>query len=371
MENFKGKPPLADYPWSSEIDRLANWCANKNSEVKAFSFDLAMSLAYIDATAGIEKQIEYCSCAPAPYNSHVGFINLCSPCYELKGLWLYQKAAKPQSGAIGKLSSEIILRMMNMFFPSFEEVLSIGGTETSDAMIKLDNGKIILAEVKSAPLLTYPLLLELNFNGDSHAPVEITSSQLREAESALYLHGKNFIPLGKVKSDLWPFKPAVDFVISETNTNKIDKMTEVWREARDAYKNRDRDNPMFYLANASGSPPQVAKIRDGWPKKETISDSKTSAGMDRTDDIKKGIYQVLKIGADHYSDNNLKTAIISNLPAYRHGSDYVSPFMEVLWGRESDLESISGELALKRQNLKWVFDYIITLDDPVLRELEK
>ncbi len=63
---------------------------------------------------------------------------------------------------------------------------------------------------------------------------------------------------------------------------------------------------MYYLANASGSPPKIAKDRDGWPKKESISDSKTSAGMDRTDDIKKGIYQSLKIGTNLKDDPSIR-----------------------------------------------------------------
>lgn len=35
------------------------------------------------------------------------------------------------------------------------------------------------------------------------------------------------------------------------------------------------------------------------------------AGMDRTDDIKKGIYQTLKIGVDFKNDHeNIRTALI-------------------------------------------------------------
>ncbi|MGV0005387.1 MAG: hypothetical protein ACNYPG_01955 [Candidatus Porifericomitaceae bacterium WSBS_2022_MAG_OTU9] len=86
------------------------------------------------------------------------------------------------------------------------------------------------------------------------------------------------------------------------------------------------------LVNASGHPPQNSKNARWIFPKETISDSKTSAGMDRTDDIKKGIYQVLKIGAKHASDLNIRTALISNLPAYRHGGEYVDQFFGYVMG---------------------------------------
>lgn len=367
--DYNGKIPLLDYPWHNEIDRLAKWALGKDNHTRAFCFDFAMSLAYIDATSGIEKYIETCTNAPSTFNSHLGFISLCALCYESKGLWTFQEAAKPQSGTIGKLSSEMILRFIRNLYPQFESILAIGGTETADAIIQHENGTVILAEVKSAPLLTYPVLFSLDKEILHHEQVNVTSSQLRELHSALYLHGENYIPLGQVKSELWPFKPAVDFVVNAENDGKMNEIISSWLEAKRAYEKKDRESKMYYLANASGFPPQEARTRDGWPKKESISDSKTSAGMDRTDDIKKAIYQVLKIGAKHSTDLNVRTAIISNLPAYRHGKEYVNPFLDMLWGSEANLTNISGKIALEREKLKLVFDYIITLDAPVLREL--
>lgn len=100
-----------------------------------------------------------------------------------------------------------------------------------------------------------------------------------------------------------------------------------------------------------------------------ISDSKTSAGLDRTDDIKKAIYQTLKIGITHKTEINYKTAIISNLPAYRHHEDYIEPFMTMLWGLESDLKQLNQQQVIIKQDLRYIFDYIITLENPLLREL--
>jgi hypothetical protein len=366
---YDGKIPLIDYPWHNEVDKLIEWSLGKNSHYRAFSFDLAMSLAFVDATSGIERYIENCENAPCPYNAHLGFINLCSPCYEMKNTWTFQKAAKPQSGALGKLSSEIILRFIKKLYPQFESILAIGGTESVDAMIEHANGTVILAEVKAAPLLTYPILFNVNTKNTHHKPVSLTSSQLREAESALYFHNQTYIPLGKVKDELWPFRPTIDFIVNDKNQKQIEAIVGTWLEAKTAYNQKNRDNQMYWLANASGHPPQIAIIRDGWPKKESISNSKTSAGMDRTDDIKKGIYQVLKIGTKHASDFNIRTALISNLPAYRHAKEYVNPFLDILWGSEKDLTNLYGKVVLEREKLKWAFDYIITLEDPILRDL--
>ncbi|MGV0005386.1 MAG: hypothetical protein ACNYPG_01950 [Candidatus Porifericomitaceae bacterium WSBS_2022_MAG_OTU9] len=149
ISSYNGKVPLIDYPWHNEIDRLAQWSLSKDSHYRAFCFDLAMSLAYIDATSGIEKYIEFCKNAPAPYNSHLGFINLCAVCYEAKNIWTFQEASKPQSGAIGKLSSEMILCFIRNIYPQFASILAIGGSEIADAIITQKMAPLFL--LKSSP----------------------------------------------------------------------------------------------------------------------------------------------------------------------------------------------------------------------------
>ena len=247
--------------------------------------------------------------------------------------------------------------------------MAVGGVEFADAVLKHKNGMIILAEVKSAPLLTYPFLFNIPQTclQGNHENSVITSSQLRACDSAIYLHNAGTIDLGKVGDPMWPFRPLVDFIMNPKNSKFIDDCINNWLEARDAYSTKNRQNKMYYLANASGHPPIIAKERDGWPQKESISDGKTSAGMDRTDDIKKGIYQSLKIGTHVKNFSHIKTAIISNLPAYRHGEEYVSPFLTMLWGLESDLEDMSGKKVLRNDNLRRAFDFLITLEEPVLR----
>lgn len=367
MNKFKIKEPLVDYPWKEEAIRIIEWLKEQPLSYRPFIFDVCMSLAYIDSTSGLEKHLQSCPSCPSEYDSHVGFINLCSPCFESNNIWQYQKAAKPQSGALGKLSSEMILKFVEILFDEFVEVYSIGGTEIADAKLHHKDGKVILAEVKSAPLLTFPLLIEAKHELKEHDNCSLTTSQFRELKSALYMHDERIIPLGLVKSDYWPFKPIADFLVNPLNSSTVEEMYSTWKSARDAYSKKDRESRLYYLANASGGPPKIAKDRDKWPRKESISDSKTSAGMDRTDDIKKGIYQVLKLGVKNMSDSNIETALISNLPAYRHGSEYVDPFVPVLWGTEDNLVKENGAEYLRRDDLRYIFDHLITLDSPIIR----
>jgi hypothetical protein len=367
-----GREPLIEYPWYQEIDLLLEWLSDKEAHYKSFCFDLVMSLAYIDATSGLEKYIEFCNNCPDQFNAHLGFINLCSPCYERLEKWSYQKAAKPQSGVLGKLSSEIILRFILKLSNHLESILAIGGTESADALLIHKDGTKILAEVKSAPLITYPVLFEFEKNKThaSHLKVSMTASQLKQCDSAIYLHNQQYIPLGQPSHELWPFKPAIDYILNPNNASHVLNFVQTWLNARNAYIKRDKTQKLYYLANASGHPPKIAKERDGWPTKESISDNKTSVGMDRTDDIKKAIYQMLKIGTSIRKETRLKTAIISNLPAYRHGKEYVDPFIDMLWGIEDDVEKIEGIPSISREKLRQVFDFIITIEEPILRGFE-
>jgi hypothetical protein len=369
-EKTIGHLPLIEYPWAVEIDRLLESIRRTEPAFRAFLFDAVMSMAYVDATAGLEKNLEYCDNAIGEYNAHIGFINLCSQCYE-NNSWQYQKAVKPESGALGKLSSELILKFIQHFSENFEHVCVIGGSDYADALIIHKNGLKILAEVKSAPLITYPLLIKINQIDvvKHHHKITLTSSQLKTCDSALYLHNNCIIPLGKTGGENWPFKPFVDFMVDNKNADAIEQQFQTWLAAREAYITKNRQSKIYHLTNACGSPPMEAKKHHSWPHKQVISDSKTSAGMDRTDDIKKGIYQTLKIGLTHKGENDFKTAIISNLPAYRHNDDYLSPLIPMLWGMETDLKTVDGQQVIFREDLRYVFDYIITLENPLLREL--
>lgn len=362
------KEPLIDYSWCKEVDRLLEWLSNKNPSSKAFCFDLIMSAAYLDAAQNFENILEQCTSLKDGFNAHLGFINLCSPCYTLNK-WQYQKALKPKSGLLGKITSELILRFILKTSDDIQDIFVIGGTEYADALIKYKNGNNILGEVKSAPLLTYPFVFKVPENclKGNHQEIDISRTQFSECESGLYVHGLGVISLGKPKEYLWPFKGLVDFIIDNNNYSLFKLFENQWIESRKAYKNKNRNDRLYYLVNASGQPPNVARTEYNWPKSESVSDGKTSAGMDRTDDIKKGIYQTLKIGTlleNSELYKNYKTALISNLPAYRHDDDYITPFIDILWAYSgSFIQNTDNNFLIKKSDLRKIVDFVITLDN--------
>lgn len=370
LDGTIGNPPLEAYPWKECADALIQWSNSRSPSHRAFAFDLLMSLAYIDTIPSIQKNFKAFEGLSEEFNTHIGFTNLCSPLLLERNEWHYHKAAKPQSGAIGKLTSEIILRFTEIIFDGIVSVKSIGGVGLADAVLHHRDGRIILCEIKASPLTTYPFLFSVDPSllGSLDS---LTRTQVENISSALHLHTPKVVHLGKPSDHLWPFKAAVDYVVSPERREEVEEYVAVWAKVREAYKHKNREDPLYYAANASGHPPRIAKDEFDWPKKESVSDSKTSAGLDRTDDIKKGVYQTFKLGIEsslQFPDEDIKTAIISNLPAYRHGEGYVDPFTDVYWGHESSfLQESEGNYSCAKKDLKRPFDYIIALDDAFTR----
>ena len=136
---------------------------------------------------------------------------------------------------------------------------------------------------------------------------------------------------------------------------------EYWKESYNAYCRHDRTTNIFWLTNACGKP---ANLPSDWEGGTTcISDEKTSVGMDRTDDIKKGIYQVLKLGSEGKnlkSDWRYKVGIISNIHPARHFETCLGSIKDLMWtiSEKDDVTKISD--LPPDQPIYNLFDGIVT-----------
>ena len=94
--------------------------------------------------------------------------------------------------------------------------------------------------------------------------------------------------------------------------------------------------------------------------------------MDRTDDIKKGTYQVLKIGSitkfPKPRDWHIAIGLVSNIHAVQHYSDYLASISDVMWTKTGKQVIRSpGELP-PETNLANLFDGIISFTSYQLRD---
>ena len=151
----------------------------------------------------------------------------------------------------------------------------------------------------------------------------------------------------------------------------FDRFYRYWKIAYDAYANKDKDCALFWLTNGCGQP--VPRPND-WPARkgtgyESVSDAKTSVGMDRTDDIKKAIYQVLKLGAEYKpNDESIKTAIISNIHAVRHYGEYLLSVRDVIWSLDKSCSVTRAQQLDPNTPIYNLFDGILSFTRSDIRD---
>lgn len=307
--------------------------------------------------------------------------NACSRCL-LSGDFHYHPASKPSSGHIGKITRRLLCVFLTCLFERNKKDIKVYVASEPVDVIVYDEKKriVLLAEAKAAPLTVLPLasLAEAQTQNDDSGNV-ISRPHAGTDNTALTSISLNImLPIVNVDSVTgWEIK-----LLSLSPLNQTDRLTwareqvrrvlvddeshlkhyfQFWKRAYDAYANERKDpiDPIFWLTGACGAPkPKPSQ----WPEGKTISYSKTSVGMDRTDDIKKATYQVLKIAtaAKPKTSYHVKTALISNIHAVRHYEAYLQDFQDVVWAQdETRLATKAGELPPDK-DLYNLFDGILS-----------
>jgi len=142
--------------------------------------------------------------------------------------------------------------------------------------------------------------------------------------------------MNKIGGSSWAYNRIEQALDSDTLL--FNEYLDFWLRAFKNYEtNKSAKDNVYWLTNACGQPnPRPSN----WPQRrkgtgyESVSDGKTSVGMDRTDDIKKGIYQVLKVGAESKPQPGrftVKTALVSNIHAVRHYKEYLTSLEDIIW----------------------------------------
>ena len=358
-------------------------------KVFAAAFDLLVATDYYSSVA--HKNWFYCGMHGEP-RLYYHFTNCCPRC-ALQNEFHFNQSSKPGSGNIGKSTSRLLRAFLNELLKEFgrpERVLK--GVEPVDTVIvnEIDK-KLFFGEIKASPLVTLPLSVESEpITVETESGV-VAESHSRTDNSNLFAKDMSiFLPLRKsddhwsesyalighpkgVKNSDW----ATDGMITllQNNAMFFDSYYQFWDQAIFHYFPK-LSNSIFWLTNGCGAPDPRP---EGWPRRrggdgdgfETISDSKTSVGMDRTDDIKKGIYQVLKLGAEGKQIKSaweFKVGIVSNIHAARHFEEYLKSLKDFVWTTDSTGNAKLVKDLPPDQSVYNLFDGIVTLTTSVFRD---
>lgn len=328
--------------------------ANEKSVHLAAAFDLLVAAEYYRSVSHVGWV--YC---PEGESSLLlyPYINACPRCL-LKDQFVYHKANKPPSGSIGAKTSRLLALFLDELF--HRKGLSIGirrGTEPVDLVFQdhsLDTKVVFFAEVKAAPLFTLPLVVkaqeltaEVEYLTETISHRETDHTGLYGSEIGIYLPiykqdegiwDGRFFSLGSkrgLSDTAWAYNGLLNLLDSDPSF--LESYFRFWKDAFECYGTRDPQTP-YWFTNACGTP---IPRPDDWPKRprvgyETISDGKTSVGMDRTEDLKKATYQVMKIGAEGKPayEFDYKVGIVTNIPAIRHFEPYMGALKDIIWTRD-------------------------------------
>ena len=281
----------------------------------AAAFDLFVAAEYYTRTAN--NGWLYCPSHGEPLLIYP-FTNACTRCV-LHGEFHFHKANKPESGTIGAATRTLLCGFLKELFKNYSRNLEIYvGYEPVDVIVfDAANEIALLAEIKAAPLTTLPLAVSSEAQFITDEDGKVISRPHSDAENSSMSSSEFNLLLPKIENDVWTYELVPLGIKGEGKStgwfydrlatvlndggNLFERYFEFWRKAYGAYDKSKREKGVphtnvYWMTNACGTP---TPIPSNWRMKKTgyesISDGKSSVGMDRTDDIKKGTYQVLKI----------------------------------------------------------------------------
>jgi hypothetical protein len=365
-----------------ENHQIAN---GKIGRLLASAFDLLVSAQYYSALS----HTGWLYCPTDTPRLYFHYTNCC-PRDVLTDSFHFHPSNKPESGKIGTATARLLLLFYQVILKrhGFEETI-LRGTEPVDAIIvNKKRKKVLFAEIKASPLVTLPIAasserLTAEIEGEAVERKHSSTDNSKLFNSPLDIFvpknksGKwveRYFRIGERKDAgdrQWGFRGIINLLKKDPSFLK--EYFHFWDEALNAYHPK-LNRTIFWLTNACGTP---VPLPQGWAKRrrgdgfESISDSKTSVGMDRTDDIKKGIYQVLKLGSlgkPCTSKWDYKVGIISNIHAARHFDEYLESLRDIIWtldtsGRAKRISDLPAN-----QNVYNLFDGIIALTSTLSRD---
>ncbi|MGS1038355.1 hypothetical protein [Burkholderia glumae] len=370
---------IDDPRWqSSEVLKRVAAPDRRMKFVCAALFDLVCNAEYIHGRVTNTKWI-YCNRhhegGDKQPHAYFSFLKQCPKCCQDKGLDKRLSGAqhKPTSHHIGEITTTSMALLMTLLCKSAPKSLEIGVITKQSHDVDLvgwASDLLVLFEIKASPLVTYPLrtLLAGPYTEDSDdGPREVAQHKLIDVDFkmhnlSLYLANRDIdIPLGPAHGPAWPYPEMRTYV---NDPQGFLNYLEAWVEVFLGYSvpkiaRSGRQVVMGYLAN-------------GWG--DEIDSNKTKAGLGRTDDIKKGTYQLLKFGAYYRAgspDLAIRGALAANLDPVFMYTDYLEKLIDARWAPASSFSLVEERpdyLQVLEKDLFYIYDAVLAFNLPRIND---
>ena len=348
--------------------------------VAAALFDLVCNAEYLHGRLTNRSWI-YCHrnrhATHPDIHAYYSFLKQCPQCCQDRGLEPRISGAqhKPTSHHIGEITTVATALFLTLLGKSAAKQLDIGviskQSHNVDAVAWRDD-LLVLFEIKASPLVTYPARVKLDAPFTEHGydgPTEIAQHKLididykRQTLSLYLANTGQEIPLGLPRAAQWPYPQIARFL---STADGLLCFMEAWGEIFLAYRipktrRTDRAVVMGYLAN-------------GWG--DEIDSNKTKSGLGRTDDIKKGTYQLLKFSA-YYRDGSpnlpVRGALTANLDPLFLYEDYLEKLIHGLWAPSRKFRTsttLPDYKEILEKDLFYIYDAVLAFNRPVVNDPE-
>ena len=351
--------------------------------VLAALFDIICNVEYLHGRMINDNWIycnttEYERDSSHPY-AYFSFLKQCPECCLNQGLGPRLNGAqhKPSSHHIGEITTTIMALLLRLISAETSNPMNIGlvskQSHDVDAVAFRDD-LLVLLEFKASPMVTFPVRAHLpqpmTTDGEN-GPTEIEQHRLipifyTQHQLSLYFPHVNLeIPIQSpqqtCRQNAWPYSEIGSWLSDPDNFLKFiagwyDIFTaySIPKTKRDAHQTR-----LAYLAN-------------GWG--DDIDSNKTKPGLGRTDDIKKGTYQLIKYGA-YYREEcrspQIRGALVSNLDPLFMFEDYMAKLIDIRWARSGYFMADCKDpklLRIAKQDLFYLYDAVIALNRPIVND---
>lgn len=326
-------------------------------------FDLSVSLLYAEQAT----HTKWLYCPNEPAMSFYTYVKSCPRCGQVGGETEIPHH-KPPSDRIGRHTSyclaAIIAEMCHRTKNGWRVRLVPQRYSEVDAILT-DRSHLVLCEIKASPLTAFPLSTvykEPLTEDASEAPRLVSTHKATDVpewakrELGLFLFTSNQqIPVRAQQSggDGHTFLESLLRRKRDKLVEEIGTVVRVWKSMMNGYTSRWQRhfNLRWFTFGCGGG----------------VDDSKNAPGLDRTDDIKKGLYQSLKLSESYRmkcARRRIRIALLSNIHPTVHYEDYLQGFEEAVWTYESKLQRdhlFPEWMRVRQDDLSPFYDAILTL----------
>lgn len=264
-----------------------------------------------------------------------------------------QNSNRPSGRMIGDLGALCMRVIVDELLRTSEHThaASGGGHRGEFDLILSNEQALLLCEIKASPLVAFPLAVDTSDDYEHHSWLDRQPRNL--ANWCLFVGAADdpfhLLQISSPNTEIWPLAD-IERLVGDRSV--VFRLLTAWKRHLDGYRKFNTELPETRWLRFGCGNIETRDTGTGRPVQLRVDNTKTLPGIDRTDDIKKGIAQVILFGRlkRGCKARSIKTILLGNVFAETHHEHYVRPFAdaELTWPGEQPVFLFDAILAFTR-----------------------